>query len=104
MVTEIVKNENVFQSAFRALRESSPSAAWVELVRGSAIDRFELLGFPTVREEEWKYTNLAPWVKDGFSLASDSSELSSAEVAKFSYPETSASHVILVNGFFRKDL
>ena len=32
-------------------------------VRDAAIERFASLGFPTAHDEEWKYTNLAPFLK-----------------------------------------
>ncbi|HEX5604185.1 MAG TPA: hypothetical protein VFX63_16610, partial [Pyrinomonadaceae bacterium] len=63
MVTELVKSENSYQAAFRAVR---PTAAWLDLVRNSAMDRFEQLGFPSVKEEDWKYTNLATLAKEEF--------------------------------------
>jgi Fe-S cluster assembly protein SufD len=66
MVTELAKPENKYQQAFRSLKEVKPTVAWVELVRESAMDRFELLGFPTVHDEEWKYTNLASLAKENF--------------------------------------
>ena len=47
MVTELVKSENSYQAAFRTVRELSPTVAWLELVRSSAMDRFEQLGFPS---------------------------------------------------------
>ena len=64
MVTELVKSENQYQAAFRAMRESSPTVSWLELVRAGALDRFGQLGFPTVREEEVNYTNLAPLAQE----------------------------------------
>ena len=66
MVTELVKSENNYQSAFQNVRELSPTVAWLELVRSSAMDRFEQLGFPSVKDEEWKYTNLAALARDSF--------------------------------------
>ena len=100
MVTEIVKSENNYQAAFRSL---APTVAWLELVRGSAMDRFELLGFPSVSDEEWKYTNLASLSKESFVPATASDEIS-AEVNRFAYPETTTAHVVVVNGFLREDL
>lgn len=102
MVTELVKSENNYQAAFRDLRESSQTVAWLELVRSSALDRFEQLGFPTIGDEEWKYTNLAPLVKENFSPALASGEIQ--EVERFGYPETAGAHVVVVNGFLREDL
>lgn len=104
MVTELVRPESNYQSAFRALRTAKPTAAWVELVRESAMDRFELLGFPTVRDEEWKYTNLAQLAKEEFSHSIEPSSLTAEDVAQFSFPETSNSNLVLINGVLRNDL
>ena len=100
MVTELVKSENNYQAAFRTL---TPTVAWLELVRGSAMDRFEQLGFPPVRDEEWKYTNLAALAKESFVPATGSEEIS-IDVSKFEYPETKTGHLVVVNGFLREDL
>src|SRR5262245_20491142 len=102
MATEIVKKENKYQSAFEALKSRKPSVAWVELVRESAMDRFESLGFPTVAEEEWKYTNLAQLAKQPFEPSVHEVVLNNA--MDFSFPETSKSHIVLANGKFRADL
>src|SRR5687768_11602167 len=106
MVTEVVKAENNYQTAFRQVRQSSPTAAWVELVRGRAMDRFEHLGFPSVRNEDWKYTNLAPLVKETMSPAarSENSELLNARVQSHQYPETSNTNVVVVDGFMSAEL
>src|SRR5258705_711532 len=104
MATELVRPENKYQAAFHTLRQTSPAASWVELVRGSAMDRFELLGFPSVKEEEWKYTNLAPLAKESFEPAAASSEVSPDDVEQFGYDETAGAHIVLINGFVREDL
>jgi Fe-S cluster assembly protein SufD len=104
MITEVVKPESSYQAAFQALRQAKPAVAWVELVRESAMDRFESLGFPTVRDEEWKYTNLAALSKEDFSLAPVRSELTIEDIDRFSFPETIDSHIVLVNGMLREDL
>lgn len=103
MVTELVKSESNYQAAFRNLRESSSTVAWLELVRGSAMERFEQLGFPSVSDEEWKYTNLAALAKENFTPAV-SDEINLPDVDRFSYRETENAHLVLVNGFLREDL
>jgi len=41
-------------------RQTSPGTAdWLKTLRHSAIERFAELGFPTPRQEDWKYTNVA---------------------------------------------
>ena len=47
-----------------AVTESS----WASQLRSAAFSRFATLGFPTVRQEEWKYTNVAPITKIPFAL------------------------------------
>jgi len=103
MVTELVKSENGYQAAFRSVRELSPTVAWLELVRNSAMDRFEQLGFPPVKEEDWKYTNLATLAKEEFvPVTSASGDV--RETERFGYSETADAHLVVVDGFLREDL
>src|SRR5215216_3307457 len=102
MVTELVRSENSYQAAFRNVRELSPTVAWLELVRGSAMDRFEQLGFPSVRDEEWKYTNLATLAKESFEPVNSADHV--GDVSRFAYPETDGAHLVVVNGFLNEEL
>src|SRR5215203_3131432 len=102
MVTELVKSENNYQAAFRNVRESSPTAPWLELVRASAIERFEQLGLPSVKEEDWKYTNLGTLAKESLEPAQNSPSIT--DVSRFAYPETAGAHLVVVNGFLRDEL
>jgi Fe-S cluster assembly protein SufD len=104
MVTELVKSENNYQAAFGTVRELSPTVPWLELVRGSAMERFEQLGFPSVREEEWKYTNLAPLAKESFVPAIKGAQIPAIDSAPFVYPETATAHLVVVNGFLSEEL
>ena len=46
-----------FRDSAMARRPGAPP--WLEPIRSSAIDRFQELGFPTRKREDWKYTNVA---------------------------------------------
>jgi Fe-S cluster assembly protein SufD len=46
-------------------RESSD----LRRVRQTAFEKFRLLGFPTIRNEDWKYTNINRFLKDEYTLA-----------------------------------
>ena len=77
---------------------------WLELVRSGAIDRFEQLGgFPSVRDEEFKYTNLASLAKENFQPATRPVEVI-PNVERFAYPETAGAHLVVVNGFLSEEL
>ncbi len=48
------------------------SVPWVRRVRDSGLSRFREVGFPTPRDEDWKYTNVRPIAKQPFAPALDS--------------------------------
>ena len=40
--------------------EAAAQPKWLLPVRKAGISRFAELGFPTLRDEDWRYTNVAP--------------------------------------------
>lgn len=110
MATQIVKEKNTYGDALQKLKErqGARGAAWVARLRESALASFEQLGFPTVDNEEWKYTNVAPVAKANFEPAFERGEdvqsFDSAELKSFAYEEASRSRLVFVNGFYRPDL
>ena len=42
---------------------------WLQDLRDHAASRFVELGFPTVRDEEWRFTNVSPIASTEFKLA-----------------------------------
>src|SRR5205823_11145005 len=54
---------------FASSEEERRGPPWLRQLRKSAITRFEALGFPTQRQEDWKYTNLAPLLRVPFKPA-----------------------------------
>ena len=67
-----LSQKTVIKRRFAACVSFRSDGPWLELVRSSAMDRFEQLGFPSVRDEEWKYTNLAPLAKENFPTRGES--------------------------------
>ncbi len=72
------------------------------------MDRFEILGFPTTTEEDWKYTNVAPLAKMNFMPFVDAGMPVSAGtvsvIENFSYQESRRSQLVFVNGVYRSEL
>lgn len=110
MTAPVVKQESVYREAFRSLQETTAGnkPAWLGRLRESAMDRFEQVGFPSVKEEDWKYTNVAPIARWDFEPiigpGSVYTPLTAAEAARFNCVETEASQVVFVNGLLRQDL
>ena len=70
MTTELAK-ETVYLKDFRSLQEASNEPAWLKELRERAFAYFTEKGFPVVKSEDWKYTNVAPFVGGQWSAAGD---------------------------------
>ena len=110
MITELTTRNNSFREGFDVLQDRSAdrAPAWLKLLRANAMERFEELGFPSVKDEEWKYTNVAAIAKADFKIARPPATASDGadtkDLAKIGSPETEASQLVFVNGKFRTDL
>ncbi len=66
---EVMEEKEHYLDAFSQIEKALPGSAAVQRLRKSAIARFAELGFPTVGDEEWRFTNLAPLVRIPFQPA-----------------------------------
>ncbi|NWN83260.1 MAG: Fe-S cluster assembly protein SufD [Halomonas sp.] len=67
----------------RAGREAEPT--WIAARRQAGAARFEAMGFPTRRDEAWKYTDVRAIARGEFALARDA-EFSPASAAALTLP------------------
>jgi Fe-S cluster assembly protein SufD len=109
MATQLVDSESLYQAAFRTLQIRNPEAgaSWLQRLRERAMESFLRTGFPTIDQEEWKYTNLATLAKSAFKPVIDAdatAEITRADLSEFSYPEAVNSQLVLVNGILRSEL
>ena len=109
MVSQLAKKSNEDGVAFRTFQEqlNGGSALWLKRLRERALDRFEQSGFPTVDEEEWKYTNVAPIAKVCFEPALPRPEdalIDARQLESFTYPEAERSRLVFVNGVYQPQL
>lgn len=90
-----------YLSEFTAVQSRLPGsqAPWLQQIRKGALARFEQLGFPTPRQEDWKYTRVAPIEKRTFrSPLTRSAEPGPADVTTYHLPELSCHRVVFVDG------
>ncbi len=61
MAATVVTARNHYLAEFEALERQGAlrSPSWLAPLRRRAIDRFAEQGFPTTKDEDWRYTNLA---------------------------------------------
>jgi Fe-S cluster assembly protein SufD len=82
-------------------RAASGEPAWLREIRRAAIDRFAEVGFPTTRDEEWKYTNVAPIVEGDFRPDGDDAAVgpgTEAAAAETLLGDPAWKRLVLVNG------
>jgi Fe-S cluster assembly protein SufD len=72
-------------------------------LRKAAIRKFEELDFPTLKNEDWKYTNIAPILKHDF-VSSLSTKTDKKEIEKFLTPGLKTSLIVMVNGNYSREL
>ena len=99
---------------------------WLQALRNRALARFELLGFPTTKNEDWHFTSVGPIAERTFRLASldeaadtprdrressrrkddalNSGGIKRAALERFNFGESDWHTLVFVNGAFSKEL
>ncbi|NGM60818.1 Fe-S cluster assembly protein SufD [Sphingobacterium sp. SGG-5] len=83
-------------SAFHTLEDTNESPA-LKALRQEAYTRFEKKGFPTVKNEDWKYTNIHSLVNKTYILNKDV-DVANLDLAKADIPGLDAHRIVLING------
>jgi Fe-S cluster assembly protein SufD len=85
---------------------AAQAPAWLRELRAGAIGTFSELGFPTIKQEDWRFTNILPLTKVPFRHASkkDLPEVRPADIGKFIIGGASTSLLVFVNGYFSNKL
>ena len=93
-----------YLSAFRTFEASlnGGSAAPIHAVRRSAIAHFAATGFPTTRDEEWRFTNVAPIARAPFTAGAPGT-VTAADVARSTFPGLEANRLVFVDGVFAEE-
>ncbi len=90
-----------YLKGFERIASNGGAAApdWARSLRLSAITRFEALGFPTTKNEDWHFTSVAPIAEREFNLlAPPTHRVTAAQLAPFSFGATDWHTLVFVNG------
>jgi Fe-S cluster assembly protein SufD len=100
------QNIQWYQSKFKAFEQSlnGEKSTTMHAVRRDAIRRFAQNGFPTTRQEEWRFTNISPITKIEFQpiLRYELQGIAMDDIRK--YLLDGAVHAVFVNGMFSSEL
>ena len=107
-MAQVAKEKNSNFSAYKILAgmREGMDPAWLTALRARAGARFEEIDFPTTRNEEWKYTNVAPILKvpyrEIFDLDADG--LTVERIEPFTFVESRHSQMVFIDGIYSKEL
>lgn len=92
-----------YLAQFEQQRAHLPGArqAWLGDLRDAAMARFAALGFPTPKDEDWKYTPTAPIERREFRLADGAPDgITANELQPFLLDDAAEHLLVFVNGHF----
>ncbi|HJZ80713.1 MAG TPA: Fe-S cluster assembly protein SufD [Pyrinomonadaceae bacterium] len=106
MSTEVNRDPSTYRAAFQKL-SGALEPSWLADLRAASFAEFERAGFPTVAQEDWKYTNVSSIAKAKFTpviAANGTGLMRDNGLRPFIYEETRNAALVFVNGIFRRDL
>jgi len=93
-----VKNYKTFEDNLNG--EKTPE---LHRIRKKALKNFNDLSLPTLKDEEWRYTNISPLLKYNFVLPPEDLTISDKLVNKFILGETDTNILVFINGKFSEE-
>ena len=94
---------NGVQPYVDAFRPPSGEPAWLAAQRRAAMQRFAELGFPTLHDEDWRFTNVAAIAKLPFKLAAAAGVNGHANLAELVFSKLPGARLVFINGHYSAD-
>ncbi len=98
---KFVKDFELFESKL-----NGESKSYLHSLRKSALEKFKTTEFPTLKDEEWRYTNIKPILETEFIPAVNSApvKVTTGDVEKHLYGGFDFYKMVFVNGIFNTEL
>ncbi len=79
---------------------------WLQTLRKQGMERFQALGFPTTKNEDWHFTSVAPIAERTFRLSDSAAPagIKRSDLDRFNFGESGWPTLVFVNGAFSEDL
>jgi Fe-S cluster assembly protein SufD len=104
-MTQLADNHMATSTWFGELPDSG-AQSWLDDLRKAGAERFEAVGFPPPKSEEWRFTQLGPITRTKFRPANG--EVHGGHVSEaaeqFTFGRDAASELVFVNGQFDPQL
>lgn len=97
-----VKQTDAHQEKFERFEKQASHPGWVLPLRKAGMARFAELGFPTLTDEDWRFTNVAPIAKLPFRpLFRPAPEAVPAEtLQRFAFNDLESTRLVFVDGHY----
>jgi Fe-S cluster assembly protein SufD len=95
---------NGYLETLLATQSTPVVPAALTALRAKGAEQVRNLSLPTSRDEEWRFTDLAPLLRLSFSAAAAAPTLALSDIQPWLLPEAAASRLVFVNGAFAADL
>jgi Fe-S cluster assembly protein SufD len=105
-VNMATRTTDPYLQRFEKFEREAKHPSWVFPLRKAGISRFAELGFPTIKQEDWRFTNVSPITKlpfkPVFQLALDG--ISQAVVDTFAFSKLAGQRLVFLDGHFAPHL
>jgi Fe-S cluster assembly protein SufD len=99
---ERMKEADPYLAAFERV-EQGDQPAWLADLRKAGMERFSELGFPTLRDEDWRFTNVAPIARLPFRPVLEPGD-ETVSVKDFNFATLECTRLVFVDGHFAPKL
>jgi len=98
-MSQVAERHETYAADFETFRTSPGfGPEWLRTARSVAFARFMQRGFPTTREEEWKFTNVAPIAAAEFRRITDGPRVTPDMVEPFLFADAFKFQAVVING------
>lgn len=104
-MSSVVERQETYLTEYERFAKARGQGApeWLRDLRGRAAARFGAIGFPTVRQEEWRFTNVSPIADAAFRI-DDGVPTNAAELVRRVSFAGAAARLVILNGRFSPEL
>src|SRR5438105_2529984 len=106
-MTQLAEEKRAHVTNFAALEKATAGDVlpWLNERRKAGIARFDLVGFPNPKDEDWRHTQLGPIVKTKFALASHDAAGRAPQLHReFTFDRDAISEIVFINGRYNAQL
>src|ERR1043165_5578305 len=102
----LMKETEQHWEKFETLEKQAQNPAWAFLMRKAGMARFAEMGFPTLHDEDWRFTNITQIArlpfKPVFKLERDG--ISMDTITQLAFGRIAAVRLVFINGHYVEDL